>query len=363
MGASIISIFPFFLLCFFCLPYFIASAVENCLNNQCSREAPGIAFPFRLKGSQGEKCGYPGFDLTCDNMNRTLLELPFSGRFFVSDIKYGRTFNQIQLQDPDNCLARRFLNQLNLSGTPFIGNEYQNYSFFSCRSNTSFSIYSGRDISCLSNATHKVFATTSTSSSSIWKDTNCSLIATTTVPVNHISDSYYDYPWFPYEPVLELTWNWKAPWCKRNCDKDSNFPSYGGGPGVHSGGKPLLIIVVGILIPAVFTTAVCYSALRMKGFCFGAGNEIPNSSQLVIISIPTGIDGPAIQSFPTLVLGESRRLPDPDNNTCAICLSEYQPKETLKSLPACFHYFHADCVDAWLHLKSTCPVCRISPVP
>ncbi|KAI3886804.1 hypothetical protein MKW98_017156 [Papaver atlanticum] len=358
MGASII-IFPFFFFCFLCLPYFIESSVENCLNNQCSKEGPGIAFPFRLKGRQPERCGYPGFDLTCDNMNRTVLEMPFSGRFLVKDIKYGGTYNEILIHDPDDCLTRRLLNPLNLSGTPFIGNEYQIYSFFRCKTNISSSFYPGRDISCLSNATHKVFATSSTGYDRLWRNVNCTLIGTIPVPVKFISGVYDNYPMFYHETVLELTWNWKKPWFKQNCDKDSNFPSYGGGPDVPSGGKTFLIVIC-IIIPTVIVAAVCYSVSRIKGFCFGAGNEVTNSLASQLVTITTGLDSSAIQSFPTIVVGDSGRLSNPDSNTCAICLSEYHPKETMKTLPTCNHVFHAYCIDAWLHLNSTCPVCRIS---
>ncbi len=75
----------------------------------------------------------------------------------------------------------------------------------------------------------------------------------------------------------------------------------------------------------------------------------------------TGLDGPTIASYPKTLLGESRRLPKPNDNTCPICLSEYQPKETLRTIPECNHYFHADCIDAWLKLNATCPLCRNSP--
>ncbi|KAI3862493.1 hypothetical protein MKX03_011581 [Papaver bracteatum] len=362
MGASFIK-FPFLLFSFLCLPYFIESGVGNCQNNQCSKEEPGIAFPFRLKARQPERCGYPGFDLTCDNMNRTSLELPFSGRFVVKDIKYGGTYNEILLHDPDDCLPRRLLNQLNLSGTPFIGNEYQNYSFFSCQSNTlSSSVDSGRDISCLSNATHKVFATSSTGYGRLSRNVNCTLIDTIPVPVKFISGVYDNYPMFYYETVLALTWKWKKPWCKQNCDKDSNFPSYGGGPDVPRGGKTFLIVIC-IIIPTVIVAAVSYSVSHIKGFCFGAGNEVTNSLSSQLVTVTTGLDGSAIQSFPTVVLGDSGRLPNPDSNTCVICLSEYQPKETIKTLPTCNHLFHAYCIDAWLHLNSTCPVCRIYLIP
>lgn len=79
------------------------------------------------------------------------------------------------------------------------------------------------------------------------------------------------------------------------------------------------------------------------------------------IILTLGLDGPTIESYPKTILGESRRLPKPSDGTCPICLSEYEPNETLRSIPECNHYFHADCIDEWLRMNATCPLCRNSP--
>jgi hypothetical protein len=42
--------------------------------------------------------------------------------------------------------------------------------------------------------------------------------------------------------------------------------------------------------------------------------------------------------------------------TCSICLCEYEDLDELRHLP-CDHYFHQECVDEWLKLKRTCPLC------
>ncbi|KAG5021054.1 hypothetical protein JHK87_016909 [Glycine soja] len=79
-----------------------------------------------------------------------------------------------------------------------------------------------------------------------------------------------------------------------------------------------------------------------------------------------GMEKPAIETCygPKIVIGESKRLPRPsDQGPCAICLSEYLPKETIRCVPECRHCFHAECIDEWLKMSATCPLCRNSPVP
>ncbi|KAJ7012226.1 RING-H2 finger protein ATL57 [Populus alba] len=43
---------------------------------------------------------------------------------------------------------------------------------------------------------------------------------------------------------------------------------------------------------------------------------------------------------------------------CAICLGEFEEKEAVKMIPECHHVFHLQCIDTWLAMHVTCPVCR-----
>jgi len=74
-----------------------------------------------------------------------------------------------------------------------------------------------------------------------------------------------------------------------------------------------------------------------------------------------GLDESTIESYQKLELGESRRVPGPNEGCCTICLSEYKAKDTIRCIPECSHCFHADCIDEWLRMNSTCPLCRNSP--
>lgn len=90
-------------------------------------------------------------------------------------------------------------------------------------------------------------------------------------------------------------------------------------------------------------------------------DDLSTSTALQSANVVVGLDAPTIESYPKTLLGESRRLPRANDNTCSICLGEYQPKEALRTIPECNHYFHANCIDEWLKLNATCPVCRKSP--
>ncbi|XP_020978852.1 putative RING-H2 finger protein ATL71 isoform X4 [Arachis ipaensis] len=70
-----------------------------------------------------------------------------------------------------------------------------------------------------------------------------------------------------------------------------------------------------------------------------------------------------LEQCPVIQLGDSGQLPTMSmDNVCSICLSEYEAKETLRSMPQCNHFFHSHCIDPWLKMNATCPLCRKLPI-
>jgi hypothetical protein len=124
-------------------------------------------------------------------------------------------------------------------------------------------------------------------------------------------------------------------------------------------------IVLGAGIPGLLCIVGIGSYLcgRLKEYI--GGNQPTSEFSIAIAPQPsvviTGLDAPTIESYPKTQLGDSGRLPKPNDNTCPICLSEYQPMDTLRTIPDCSHYFHANCIDEWLKMNATCPLCRNSP--
>jgi len=60
----------------------------------------------------------------------------------------------------------------------------------------------------------------------------------------------------------------------------------------------------------------------------------------------------AISELPTHIVAEGDEV-----SSCAVCLEDFRPGDEQKTLP-CFHRFHTPCVDHWLQLQGSCPVCR-----
>jgi hypothetical protein len=42
---------------------------------------------------------------------------------------------------------------------------------------------------------------------------------------------------------------------------------------------------------------------------------------------------------------------------CTVCLEEFTEGAELRSLP-CLHKYHKECIDKWLAVKASCPICN-----
>lgn len=73
-----------------------------------------------------------------------------------------------------------------------------------------------------------------------------------------------------------------------------------------------------------------------------------------------GLDQIIINSYPKMVFCKENFSGD---TVCSICLCEYKEEEMLRLMPECRHCFHSSCIDAWLRLHASCPICRTSPLP
>uniref|UniRef100_A0A2N9FWU1 Protein kinase domain-containing protein n=1 Tax=Fagus sylvatica TaxID=28930 RepID=A0A2N9FWU1_FAGSY len=132
----------------------------GCPELRCSRDGPAIRFPFRLIDRQPSHCGYPGFDLSCNDKNDTVLQLPTSVKASVKNIDYKSQL--INVSDPDNCFPRK-IRGLSLSSSPFQFNineqDLRNFSLFKCTAGVYCNYYDRIDdlkVDCLRSPGYQV---------------------------------------------------------------------------------------------------------------------------------------------------------------------------------------------------------------
>lgn len=54
---------------------------------------------------------------------------------------------------------------------------------------------------------------------------------------------------------------------------------------------------------------------------------------------------------------DKERVISGEDAACCICLAKYVNNDELRELP-CSHFFHKDCVDKWLKINNSCPLCK-----
>ncbi|CAL4954920.1 unnamed protein product [Urochloa decumbens] len=77
-------------------------------------------------------------------------------------------------------------------------------------------------------------------------------------------------------------------------------------------------------------------------------------------SVGRGASDEQLAALPRWRFKEQPDVPrdrDHDDQECCICLAQYREKEEVRQLP-CTHMFHLRCVDRWLRIISSCPLCK-----
>ncbi|KAI3923632.1 hypothetical protein MKW98_011262 [Papaver atlanticum] len=121
-----------------------------------------------------------------------------------------------------------------------------------------------------------------------------------------------------------------------------------------------------LFFPFVFAIICCCLPLIMSAGDFHEVlNHIGGASEETINALPrykfklknSNAEGVG-EGGGTLAAGTEKELIiSGEDAVCSICLGKYADNEKLRVLP-CSHFFHVDCVDKWLKMNSTCPLCK-----
>ena len=90
------------------------------------------------------------------------------------------------------------------------------------------------------------------------------------------------------------------------------------------------------------------------------------SEDILSEDIVTGNQSPSpiTQKNINILLDKYRKIKEDDiivkkKLCCPICLEEFKPNEYKRTLN-CNHLFHKRCIDKWIKVNNTCPVCRLN---
>ncbi|CAN8291109.1 unnamed protein product [Cochlearia groenlandica] len=328
---------------------------------RCGLLEPTIRFPF---------CGgYAGFNLQCNSLKKTVIDLPMSGSFLVDDIDYQK--QQITLTIPtDSCVVKRLLT-FNTSGSPFTPGYDDEYTFLACPNEVVLPTWYP-SLSCISNSTTSFFATTNLDLANSMVP-SCQIVKKVALPASSRPYSYLRFSTFDGERLLL---KWDSPDCI-GCEMRSlrcDFKKKGSLEvkcfDEKSGPKRGVILIILGAIVGITMFASCiairiynserYVSQRRRNAVIAAiGSTRQPRPRWDDVVMTRGLDQSTIESYKKVELGESRRLPGTNNGmVCPICLSEYVTKDIVRCIPECDHCFHVDCIDVWLKIHGSCPICR-----
>ncbi|KAK4749239.1 hypothetical protein SAY87_026688 [Trapa incisa] len=140
-----------------------------------------------------------------------------------------------------------------------------------------------------------------------------------------------------------------------------NIGGFGYGIGVTVG---VLLIVTTIFLASYYCSKADVAATAAQHQPSTAADR-PEVATEVVVVVDEGLSEETIKSYPKLLYSDAK-LGKPNSSTatcCSICLADYKGRDVLRELPDCGHLFHRKCIDPWLRLHATCPVCRTSPMP
>uniref|UniRef100_A0ACD5WWA2 Uncharacterized protein n=1 Tax=Avena sativa TaxID=4498 RepID=A0ACD5WWA2_AVESA len=152
------------------------------------------------------------------------------------------------------------------------------------------------------------------------------------------------------------------------------------GPGPASSNLTLLYIIIAVLAGVLLYLAVRYGRSLLSEWRALHGHGTGDGP---LPATHLGLSMDDIAALPTFTY-RARAAPTPSPQgswggkrrsgskgraasaasvECVVCLQELEDGDVVRVLPACRHFFHGSCIDAWLRAHSSCPVCRAHPEP
>ncbi|KAF0928593.1 hypothetical protein E2562_006036 [Oryza meyeriana var. granulata] len=130
-----------------------------------------------------------------------------------------------------------------------------------------------------------------------------------------------------------------------------------------SSGAATAVVFVSILLCFILLCTYCRCARQraIVGARTRVMRELRERVPGVLLLRPTA--GAALPVLPysaaVAAAGAKKGRPVED---CPVCLEAFADDDGVKVVPSCGHVFHAACIDQWLAVRNSCPVCRCAVV-
>lgn len=121
-----------------------------------------------------------------------------------------------------------------------------------------------------------------------------------------------------------------------------------------SSGAATAVVFVSILLCFVLLCTYCRCA-RQRAIA-GARRRVMRDLVVPGVSLflrPSAAALPPVLPYATAA-ARKKGLPE----DCPICLDAFGDDDGVRVVPACGHLYHAPCIDRWLDVRNSCPVCR-----
>jgi hypothetical protein len=122
----------------------------------------------------------------------------------------------------------------------------------------------------------------------------------------------------------------------------------------------IAVLLIGVGSAAL--VIALYHCIAMRRFRATTTQQRPRRYGIETMATQSSIENSTAQLIPAYKFQKGTGLVA-DDGTCAICLSEFEEGEELRTLPECLHSYHVECIDMWLHSHTNCPMCRTDTTP
>ncbi|XP_027936356.1 RING-H2 finger protein ATL70-like [Vigna unguiculata] len=130
---------------------------------------------------------------------------------------------------------------------------------------------------------------------------------------------------------------------------------------MNSSEESVLLLVSFIILTLIVTLAAYLCSTDIPRTAPSVPAAVTHSNHTTItVEAPEPCIDQSVCNFPSLQFSKAKLCgsTSSSSSSCSICLMDYKDRDSLRVLPACGHFFHVKCVDPWLRINMTCPVCR-----